>query len=47
MTPVVVRRQVPGRDRAENCGGSADVPVVQVVVQVEVLQIQFIVRTGL
>ena len=38
MTPVVVRRLVPGRDRAENCGGSAvacsdkvvDVPVVQV-----------------
>ena len=23
MTPVVVRRQVSGRDRAENCGGSA------------------------
>ena len=23
MTPVVVRRQVPVRDRAENCGGSA------------------------
>ena len=36
MTPVAFQRLVPGRDRAENCGGSAvaqvvDVPVVQFV----------------